>query len=57
MDMVLEDIVLLSSVQLLKDVTELMQEPTSFEKSGVLEVLAHSLAKTITELECSNEEV
>ena len=53
MDMILEDIVLLSSVHLLKDVTELMQEQTSVENSGVLEMLAHSLAKVITELEDS----
>lgn len=57
MDMILEDIVLLSSVQLLSDVTKLMQEQTSVEKSGVLEMLAHSLAKTINLLECDNEEV
>lgn len=53
----LEDVVLLSSVQLLEDVTELMQEPTSVEKSGVLGVLAHSLAKAINTLEDSDEEV
>lgn len=57
MDMILEDIVLLSSVQLLKDVTELMQEQVGIEKSIKLEMLAHSLAKVITELECNNEEV
>ena len=53
MDMVLEDIVLLSSVQLLSDVTELMQEQISIEKSIKLEVLAHSLAKAINALEDS----
>ena len=57
MDMVLEDVIHISAVQLLKDVTELMQEQISFEKSGVLEMLAHSLAKTINLLECDNEEV
>lgn len=53
----LEDVVLLSSVELLSDVTELMQELASVEKSGVLEMLAHSLAKAINLLECDNEEV
>ena len=57
MDMVLEDIVLLSSVQLLSDVTELMQEQISIEKSVKLEMLAHSLAKVIIALEVSDEEV
>lgn len=56
MDMVLEDIVLLSSVQLLKDVTELMQEQISFEKSIKLEMLAHSLATVVTELEGGDED-
>jgi len=56
MGRVLEDIVLLSSVQLLKDVTELMQEQISIERSIKLEVLAHSLARVVTELECSDEE-
>lgn len=51
MDMVLEDIVLLSSVRLLADVTELMQQQVGIEKSIKLEMLAHSLAKVITELE------
>ena len=57
MDMVLEDVVHISAVQLLSDVTELMQEQNSVEKSGVLEMLALSLAKTINLLECDNEEV
>ena len=53
----LEDVVLLSSVELLSDVTELLQEQYGTNKSIKLEVLAHSLAKVITELECNNEEV
>jgi len=57
MDMVLEDIVHISAVQLLSDVTKLMQEQTSVDESGVLEVLAHSLAKAINTLEDNNEEV
>lgn len=57
MDMVLEDIVLLSSVQLLKDVTEMMQEQFGTERNVKLEMLAYYLAKVITELECGNEEV
>jgi len=57
MDMVLEDIVLLSSVQLLKDVTELLQEQYGTNKSIKLEMLALSLARVVTELECSDEEV
>lgn len=56
MDIVFEDIVLLSSVQLLKDVTELMQERVGIEKSINLEMLAHSLATVVTELEDSDEE-
>lgn len=55
MDIVLEDIVHISAVQLLKDVTELMQEQISFEKSVKLEMLAHSLATVVTELEDKNE--
>ena len=55
MDMVLEDVVLISAVQLLSDVTELMQEQVSVEKSVKLEVLAHSLAKAINALEVSDE--
>lgn len=54
MDMVLEDIVLLSSVQLLSDVTELMQEQISVEKSVKLDKLALSLAEVV---EVLNEEV
>ncbi len=57
MDRVLEDIVLLSSVQLLKDVTELMQEQYGTNKSIKLEMLAISLARVVTELESSAEEV
>lgn len=53
----LEDVVLLSSVQLLKDVTELMQEQYGTNKSIKLEMLALSLARVVTELECNNEEV
>lgn len=55
MGRILEDIVLLSSVQLLKDVTELMQEQISLEKSVKLEMLAYSLAKAINTLEDSDE--
>lgn len=55
MDMVLEDVVLTSAVQLLSDVTKLMQEQASVEKSGVLEMLALSLARVVSELECDNE--
>ena len=57
MDRVLEDIVLLSSVQLLKDVTELIQEQYGTNKSIKLEMLAISLARVVTELESSDEEV
>ena len=57
MDMVLEDVIHISAVQLLSDVTKLMQEQASVEKSGVLEMLALSLAKAINLLECDSEEV
>jgi hypothetical protein len=56
MDMVLEDIVLLSSVQLLKDVTELIQEQYGTNKSIKLEMLALSLARVVTELEDRDED-
>jgi len=56
MGRVLEDVIHISAVQLLKDVTELMQEQISFEKSVKLEMLAHSLATVVTELECYNED-
>ena len=52
----LEDVVLLSSVQLLKDVTELMQEQYGTNKSIKLEMLALSLARVVTELEDRDED-
>ena len=54
MDMVLEDVVLISAVQLLSDVTKLMQEQTSVEKSVKLDKMALSLAEVV---EVLNEEV
>ena len=53
----LEDVVLLSSVELLSDVTELMQEQFVTERNVKLGMLAYYLARVITELECNNEEV
>lgn len=57
MDMVLEDIVHISAVQLLSDVTKLMQEQFGTERNVKLEMLAYYLSNTINLLECNNEEV